>query len=214
MEAPILLTRATGVSGGPEWVIASRGVFPGAGVLAIPCHDPALPGILNSRLAKFYILSSARKKGMSGYLLQHLMRFPLPVPETEDGPDNKLLQEIARLVVKRRDLVKFCMTHLHLTMSPLVNKRLEECDEEIDTLVYRAVWPDRWRDRVHRELVVGVKNCPWHGQILINIPDIQNRVNICPDFFRLQLHGHEGYQIVNSTGFFAGNSSTYVRSVR
>jgi hypothetical protein len=135
-EASTLLTRASGAFGGPVWAIASSGVFPGAGVLAIPCHDPALPGILNSRLAKFYILSSARKKGMPGYLIQHLMKFPVPVPETEDGPANELFTKIARLVMMRCEISTSCNVSTPEEVM-VINERLEECDEEIDTLVYR-----------------------------------------------------------------------------
>jgi hypothetical protein len=136
METPILLTRATGVSGGPEWMIEFRGVHPGAGVLAIPCSDPALPGILNSHLATFYILSSARKKGMSGYLLAHLMRFPLPVPETEDASDTGLFEKIARLVEKRCALGKAGDCAESGGKATAVIEHIQGCDEEIDTLVY------------------------------------------------------------------------------
>ena len=120
----------------PNGRSAHGGFFPGPMYLAIPCHDPALPGILNSRLAKFYILSSACKKGMSGNLLHHLMKFPVRVPETEDGPDNKILTEISRLVVKRCDLAKFCSGSLSDNIHP-GNELLAECDSEIDTLVYK-----------------------------------------------------------------------------
>jgi hypothetical protein len=136
MEMPILLTRATGVAGGPEWMIASRGVHPGTGVLAIPCSDPALPGILNSHLATFYVLSSARKKGMPGYFLAHLMRFPLPVPETEDESDTGLFKNIARLVEKRCALGKAADAAVSGGKVTPVSERIRECDEEIDTLVY------------------------------------------------------------------------------
>jgi hypothetical protein len=136
LETPILLTRATGESGGPEWMIASRGVHPGTAVLAIPCSDPALPGILNSHLATFYVLSSARKKGMPGYLLAHLMRFPLPVPETEDDSDTGLFKNIARLVEKRCVLGTAADASLSDGKATAVSERIRGCDEEIDTLVY------------------------------------------------------------------------------
>ena len=136
MEAPFLLTRAAGVSGGPEWMTVSSGAYPGAGVLAIPCNDPALPGILNSRLATFYVLSSARKKGMPGYLLRHLMRFPLPVPETEEFSGNRLFNTIARLVERRHALVKAADTAVSTREATAIRERVQGCDEEIDTLVY------------------------------------------------------------------------------
>jgi|GEM_PF-3988439 len=136
MEGPVLLTRAAGVSGGPEWMTVSCGVYPGAGVLAIPCNDPALPGILNSRLATFYVLSSARKKGMTGYLLPHLMRFPLPVPETEEFSDNKPFKNIARLVEKRHALVQAGGTVVSTRDVTAILERVQGCDEDIDTLVY------------------------------------------------------------------------------
>jgi hypothetical protein len=136
METPFLLTRATRVSGGPEWMIASRGVHPGTGVLAIPCSGPALPGILNSHLATFYVLSSARKKGMSGYLLAHLMRFPLPIPETEDTSDTGLFEKIARLVEKRCALERAGDCAESGGRATGVIQCIQECDEEIDTLVY------------------------------------------------------------------------------
>ncbi len=136
MEGPVLLTRATGVSGGPEWMTVSCGVYPGAGVLAIPCNDPALPGILNSHLATFYVLSSARKKGMTGYLLPHLMRFPLPVPETEEFSDNKPFKNIASLVEKRHALVKTGGAIVSTRDVTTIRERVQGCDEDIDTLVY------------------------------------------------------------------------------
>ncbi len=136
MEAPVLLTRAAGVSGGPEWMTVSCGVYPGAGVLAIPCNDPALPGILNSRLATFYVLSSARKKGMPGYLLRHLMRFPLPVPETEEFSGNKLFDTIARLVERRHALGKAGDNAVSTREVTAIRERVQGCDKEIDTLVY------------------------------------------------------------------------------
>ena len=136
METPVLLTREAGASGGPEWMIASRGVYPGTGVLAIPCHDPALPGILNSRLAAFYILSTARKKGMPGYLLSHLMRFPVPIPETEDVSDNDLFKKIASLVEMRYALGKAGDAGLSDEEVSAIRERVQGCDDEIDTLVY------------------------------------------------------------------------------
>jgi hypothetical protein len=135
MEGPVLLTRASGEAGGPEWMIASR-VYPGSGVLAIPCTDPALPGILNSRLAQFYILSSARKKGMPGYLLQHLMRFPVPVPETEDLSGDKSFKKIAGLVEKRHLISTTGDPVVSPGAASTTRERLMACDEEIDTLVY------------------------------------------------------------------------------
>ena len=95
-----------------------------------------MPGILNSRLAKFYILSSARKKGMPGYLLQHVMKFPLVVPDTEDGPGNVLLKRIARLVAKRCLLSKVCSRSLP-GMSRSTDALIADCDKEIDTLVFQ-----------------------------------------------------------------------------
>lgn len=136
METPTLLTRAEGASGGPEWMIASREVYPGAGVLAIPCNDPALPGILNSHLATFYVLSIARKKGMPGYLLSHLMRFPLPVPETEDPSDTRLFKKIAHLVERRCALGKAGDTTVPDREITGISEHMRRCDEEIDTLVY------------------------------------------------------------------------------
>jgi hypothetical protein len=135
MEGPVLLTRASGESGGPEWMIASR-VYPGARVLAIPCTDPALPGILNSSLARFYILSSARKKGMPGYLLPHLMRFPLPVPETEDLTGGEPYKKIADLVEKRQIISKAGDPDIFPEEVTTTSQLLRACDEEIDTLVY------------------------------------------------------------------------------
>jgi hypothetical protein len=133
MDSPYLVTRASGLSGGPEWMIAPPGAYPGNGVLAVPCHDPALPGILNSDLAKFYILSSARKKGMAGYLARHLLRFPVVVPDTEETSDNLLVKKIAGLVEKRSVLVKAAGTEGN---TGAFVKRVQRCDDEIDTLVY------------------------------------------------------------------------------
>ena len=136
MEGPVILTRAAGASGGPEWMIASHGACPGTGVLAIPCNDPALPGILNSRLATFYILSSARKKGMPGYLPPHLMKFPVPVPDTEEVSDNDLFEKIARLVEKRCILSKEGDAAVSEGEATAIGDRVQRCDEEIDALVY------------------------------------------------------------------------------
>lgn len=136
MEAPVLLTMAAGASGGPEWMIASREVYPGAGVLVIPYNDPALPGILNSHLATFYVLSSARKKGMLGYHLPHLMRFPVPIPETEEISDNKIYTKIASLVDKRCALGKANETAVSGEEAIAIAERLRGCDKRIDTLVY------------------------------------------------------------------------------
>ncbi|MEI7433194.1 MAG: hypothetical protein WCJ93_02955 [Methanomicrobiales archaeon] len=136
MKGPLLLTRASGVSGGPEWMISSRGVYPGTGVIAIRCNDPALPGILNSHLATFYILSSARKKGMPGYLLPHIMKFPLPVPDAEDASDTRLFRTIAHLVEKRCALSKAGEAVTSGEEVTATSERVRGCDEEIDTLVY------------------------------------------------------------------------------
>ena len=136
MDRQFLLTRAAGTSGGPEWMIASRGVYPGPGVFAIPCIDPALPGILNSSLAKFYILSSARKKGMPGYLLSHLMRFPVPVPDTEEVSNNELFKKIARLVEKRCALDYAGDAAGTFEEVTVAGERVRGCDAEIDSLVY------------------------------------------------------------------------------
>ena len=136
MELPFLLTLAEGGPGGPEWMTISNGAYPGTGVLAIPCNDPALPGILNSRLATFYVLSSARKKGMPGYLLPHLMRFPVPIPDTEVVSDNELFKKIARLVEKRCMLGKAGDT-ASCGEAIAIGEQVQRCDEEIDALVYR-----------------------------------------------------------------------------
>ncbi|MEI6294213.1 MAG: hypothetical protein WCP36_11055, partial [Methanomicrobiales archaeon] len=135
IEGPVILTRASGESGGPEWMIASR-VHPGPGVLSIPCNDITVPGILNSRLAQFYVLSSARKKGMPGYLLAHLMRFPLPVPETEDFSGDELFRKIAALVEKRCILGKARGADVHPKGVTATRERIRICDDKIDTLVY------------------------------------------------------------------------------
>lgn len=137
MKGPVVLTRATGATGGPEWMIASNGVYPGSGVLAIPCNDPALPGILNSNLAKFYILSSARKKGMHGYHLSHLLRFPVPIPETEDSDDDASFKNLARLVKKRCLLSQLCDTAEYDNAALSIGERVQGCDKEIDLLVYQ-----------------------------------------------------------------------------
>ncbi len=135
-DTPTLLTRATGTAGGPEWMTASRGVYPGTGVLAIPCNDPALAGILNSRLAKFYIISSARKKGMNGYLLRHLMGFPIPVPETDNGFDNGQFILLSDLVEKRRALGNAWDAADREGRTTVIGERVNRCDEEIDAIVY------------------------------------------------------------------------------
>ena len=135
IEGPVILTRASGESGGPEWMIASR-VHPGPGVLAIPCNDITVPGILNSRLAQFYILSSARKKGMPGYLPAHLMRFPMPVPETEEFSGDQPFRKIAALVEKRCILVKAGDAAAHPEGVTATRERIRICDDEIDTLVF------------------------------------------------------------------------------
>ena len=136
MEGPVILTLAAGASGGPEWMIATLGIYPGTGVLAIPCNDPALPGILNSSLATFYILSSARKKGMPGYLLPHLMKFPVPVPDTEEVSDNDLFEKIVRLVEKRCMLSNEGDVAVSEREATAIGVRVQRCDEEIDALVY------------------------------------------------------------------------------
>jgi len=133
----ILLTRATGAVGGPEWmIIPPCGFYPGAGVLAIPCNDRALSGILNSHLAQFYILSSARKKGMTGYLLSHIMRFPVAIPDSEDSSANELFKKIACLVEKRCAFGKAGDEAVFVEEKTVIRKQVMECDEEINDLVY------------------------------------------------------------------------------
>ena len=73
---------------------------------------------------------------MPGYLLPHIMKFPLPVPDAEDASDTRLFRTIAHLVEKRCALSKAGEAVTSGEEVTATSERVRGCDEEIDTLVY------------------------------------------------------------------------------
>jgi hypothetical protein len=135
LDDALIITWPRRECSGPEWMMVPAGVVPGNGVFAIPGNNPALAGILNSTLSKFYILSSARKKGMTGYNRSHLLKFPVPVPEPDDIHENERFRMIALLVHRRSELGKARDIAPTEGEAPVQDERIQECDEEIDLLV-------------------------------------------------------------------------------
>jgi hypothetical protein len=105
----------------------------------IPSASPYLPGILNSRLAAFVLISLAEEAGAPGDLRppgEILCRFPVPIPDFDDPDDAARHGRMVSLVNEMLDLHR----HLGLAVSEqekwIITQEIDSTEKQIDSLVY------------------------------------------------------------------------------
>jgi hypothetical protein len=104
---------------------------------AIPCHDPLLAAVLNSKLGQFFMTQTCEKTER-GYHLnpQKLGKFPVCTPDFDSLADTERHDGMVALVTRMLDLQKRLRGATHDEKKAGIQREIELTDTRIDTLVY------------------------------------------------------------------------------